>query len=57
MKWGKCSPTMTTQCHPISVSILWPDVQDLFTLNFKIKLKSKGKRLGIIFGQNNKNEV
>lgn len=43
--------------HPLSVFSLLLAVQDLFTLNFKMKLMSYSKKIGFIFGQNNKSEV
>lgn len=57
MKWDKGSPAVTAQYHPLSVCSLLLAVQNLFTLNFKIKLMSNSKTLDVIFGQNNKSEV
>lgn len=57
MKLDKGSPVVTAQYHPLSVCSLLLAVQNLFTLNFKIKLMSNSKTLDVIFGQNNKSEV
>lgn len=54
---GQCSAAVTGQCHPLSVFSLLLAIQHLFTLNFKMKLKRKIKKLGIIFGQDDKSEV
>lgn len=57
MKWDKGSPTATAHYHPLSVFSLLLAVQDLFALNFKIKLMSNSKKLDVIFGENNRSEV
>lgn len=43
MKWDKGSPAVRAQYHPLSVFSLLLAVQDLFTLDFKIKLMSNSK--------------
>lgn len=57
MKWDKGSPAVRAQYHLLSVFSLLFAVRDLFPSDFKIKLMSYSKWLGVIFGQNNKSEV